>query len=224
MIKLWADVELKDTIVMAMPKLIGEGFYMCAIHVEYEWKPPRCSSCKFFGHVLDKCPNNIILDVEKNLKNPRQAARGVQVGTKVAFKTLTQVYRPVSNWNNANSNGKKKQVVIASRESTGKGPKSDMFSYEQGSFNSMLNLSSIIFRINIIEIQIIDEKLTLVDNDGKPLPKVVFTRNVDSDSEVEYVVDDHTVFMASTGLKRGADSGMAIYDDLDITIHGRKKK
>ncbi|GKG03597.1 hypothetical protein Tco_0311233, partial [Tanacetum coccineum] len=33
------------------------------------------------------------------------------------------------------------------------------------------------------------------------------TKNVDSDSEVEDVVDDHAVFMASTGLKRGDDSG-----------------
>ncbi|GKC11082.1 hypothetical protein Tco_1007864 [Tanacetum coccineum] len=32
-------------------------------------------------------------------------------------------------------------------------------------------------------------------------------KNVDSDSEVEDVVDDHAVFMASTGLKRGSDIG-----------------
>ncbi|GKG57642.1 hypothetical protein Tco_0587240 [Tanacetum coccineum] len=52
-----------------------------------------------------------------------------------------------------------------------------------------------------------DGKLTLVDDDGKPLPKVVFTENVDSDSGAEDVVYDHTVFMASTGLKCGAHSG-----------------
>ncbi|GKG39469.1 hypothetical protein Tco_0463614, partial [Tanacetum coccineum] len=45
-IELRADVELKDTIMVAMPKLIGEGFYMCTICVEYGWKPPTCSSCK----------------------------------------------------------------------------------------------------------------------------------------------------------------------------------
>ncbi|GKF62419.1 hypothetical protein Tco_0182473, partial [Tanacetum coccineum] len=39
-----------------------------------------------------------------------------------------------------------------------------------------------------------------VDDDGKPLPKVV-------SSEVDDVVDEHAVFMASTGLKRGDDSG-----------------
>nr|GEV65899.1 hypothetical protein [Tanacetum cinerariifolium] len=38
MIELRADAELKDTIVMAMPKLAGERFYTCTILVEYEWK------------------------------------------------------------------------------------------------------------------------------------------------------------------------------------------
>ncbi|GKB38767.1 retrovirus-related pol polyprotein from transposon TNT 1-94 [Tanacetum coccineum] len=39
--------------------------------------------------------------------------------------------------------------------------------------------------------------------------------NVDSNSEVEDVVDDHAVFMASTGLKRGADSGYGTNSLLD---------
>ncbi|GKF35005.1 hypothetical protein Tco_0108205 [Tanacetum coccineum] len=41
MIELQADVELKDTIIVAIPKLIGEGFYMRTIRVEYELKPLR---------------------------------------------------------------------------------------------------------------------------------------------------------------------------------------
>ncbi|GJZ54277.1 hypothetical protein Tco_0609162 [Tanacetum coccineum] len=40
MIELQADVELKDTIVVVMPKLVREGFYTCNIRVKYEWKPP----------------------------------------------------------------------------------------------------------------------------------------------------------------------------------------
>ncbi|GKC46243.1 hypothetical protein Tco_1063965, partial [Tanacetum coccineum] len=30
------DVELKDTIVVSVAKLVGEGFSMCTIGVEYE--------------------------------------------------------------------------------------------------------------------------------------------------------------------------------------------
>ncbi|GKC80362.1 hypothetical protein Tco_1131136 [Tanacetum coccineum] len=56
---------------------------------------------------------------------------------------------------------------------------------------------------------------------GKPLPKVISKENVDNDSEVEDVVDDHAVFMASTGLKRGADSG---YDTNSLLEQWRTTK
>ncbi|GKE65790.1 hypothetical protein Tco_1519951, partial [Tanacetum coccineum] len=82
-IDLRVDEELKDSIMMAMLKLIGEGFNMCTVCVNYEWKPPRCSSCKVFGHVLNECLKKIILDVVKNLNNPRQATRGVLVVPKI---------------------------------------------------------------------------------------------------------------------------------------------
>ncbi|GKC05964.1 nucleotide-diphospho-sugar transferase [Tanacetum coccineum] len=55
MIELRADMELKDNIVVAMPKNNEEVFYTCNLHVEYEWKPPRCAYCKIFGHTLMKC-------------------------------------------------------------------------------------------------------------------------------------------------------------------------
>ncbi|GJS96385.1 copia protein [Tanacetum coccineum] len=44
MIEIRADVELKDNIVVAMPRIKGEGYYTCNIHAEYEWKPPRCTN------------------------------------------------------------------------------------------------------------------------------------------------------------------------------------
>ncbi|GJR78573.1 hypothetical protein Tco_0149358 [Tanacetum coccineum] len=75
MIELRADGELKNTIMVVMPKLIGEGFNMGTIRVEYEWKPPRCSGSKDFGHILNECPKKIVSYVVKNLNNPRQATR-----------------------------------------------------------------------------------------------------------------------------------------------------
>ncbi|GJV64584.1 putative reverse transcriptase domain-containing protein [Tanacetum coccineum] len=58
MIELRADVKLKDNIVVAMPKITKEGHYTCNVRVEYEWKPPRCSSCKVFGHIYEECLKN----------------------------------------------------------------------------------------------------------------------------------------------------------------------
>ncbi|GJV00575.1 hypothetical protein Tco_1329845 [Tanacetum coccineum] len=83
LIEVQADVELKDNIVVAMPKIIREGLYTCTIHVEYEWKPLRCACCKVFGHVQGKYPKNIDSDVMNNMKKPSQATKGVPVGPKV---------------------------------------------------------------------------------------------------------------------------------------------
>nr|GEW65557.1 hypothetical protein [Tanacetum cinerariifolium] len=37
MIELRVDVEVKDSIVVAMPKITREGYYTCNVHVEYKW-------------------------------------------------------------------------------------------------------------------------------------------------------------------------------------------
>nr|GFA30594.1 hypothetical protein [Tanacetum cinerariifolium] len=82
LVEIKADVELKDTIMVAMSKLVREGFHTCTIRVEYEWKHPRCACCKVFGHGQDECPNNIDSGVAKNLKKPSQAPRGVLIRSK----------------------------------------------------------------------------------------------------------------------------------------------
>ncbi|GJR04972.1 retrotransposon protein, putative, ty1-copia subclass [Tanacetum coccineum] len=77
MIELRADVELKYNIVMAMPKITREGHYTCNVRVEYEWKPPRCFSCKVFRHIHDECPKNTGAGEKKTVKKPSQTSRGV---------------------------------------------------------------------------------------------------------------------------------------------------
>nr|GEV57732.1 hypothetical protein [Tanacetum cinerariifolium] len=111
-----ADVELKDIIVVDMPKLIKEGFYTCTIRVEYEWKPPRCVSCGIFSHVQDECLKNIDSGVEKNLKKSSQTPRGALVGLKVGFKLAKQVYRHVSRKINVNTSINKENVVEPTKE------------------------------------------------------------------------------------------------------------
>ncbi|GJY22361.1 hypothetical protein Tco_0394927 [Tanacetum coccineum] len=130
------------------------------------------------------CPKKIVSDVVKNLNNPRQATRGVPIGPNVSFKSTKQIYRPISNKNGASSSGTKKQVEVSRQEV------------------SNLNLSRKLNSIENNDDLLIEGKLLLVNDDGKPLPKVVSTVNVDSDSEVEE----------------------AICDEFDIMIRGRKKK
>ncbi|GJW12409.1 hypothetical protein Tco_1578236 [Tanacetum coccineum] len=122
MIELQADVKLKDTIVVAMPKLTREGFYTCTNFVEYEWKPPRCACCKVFGHIQEECPKNSGLGVAKNLKKPSQAPRCVLVGSKVGFKLVKQAYRPVSIKHAANTSGSKKNDVEPTKKVSNSNP------------------------------------------------------------------------------------------------------
>ncbi|GJT40349.1 zinc knuckle CX2CX4HX4C containing protein [Tanacetum coccineum] len=95
--------------MVAMPKFIGDGFYMCTMRVEYEWKPIKCLSCKVVGHVPDGCPRKIASDVVKNLKNPTQPTRGVPIGIQFGFKSTKQIYKPVSNKNGISTSGKKRK-------------------------------------------------------------------------------------------------------------------
>nr|GEY41736.1 hypothetical protein [Tanacetum cinerariifolium] len=176
MIELRSVVKLKDNIMVDMPKLVGDWFYMCTIRVEYEWKPPSSSG-----------------------KNKSAAIASKKLSNSNTF----DVHNSVEKYDELSTN-------MGHLKSAGKGPNSDMFLSKHGFLNvesSCASTAHIVERIDKVERQIIDEKLTLVDDDGKPLPKVVSTKNIDSNSKMEDVVDDHTVFMASISLKRDADSG-----------------
>nr|GEU83181.1 zinc finger, CCHC-type [Tanacetum cinerariifolium] len=75
-----ADVELKDTIMVAMPKLIGEGFYICIIRVEYEWKPP--SNPNSFD-VLNVVENDV--DLGTNGKTSNLASKKANSGGSLSW-------------------------------------------------------------------------------------------------------------------------------------------
>nr|GFB39603.1 hypothetical protein [Tanacetum cinerariifolium] len=95
MIELRVDVELKDNIVVAMPKITRDGHYTCNVHVEYEWKPPRCPSCMVFGYIHKECPKNTGAGEKKTMKKPSLTSRGVLVGPKIGCKSQKE-YRPVT--------------------------------------------------------------------------------------------------------------------------------
>nr|GEV64631.1 reverse transcriptase domain-containing protein [Tanacetum cinerariifolium] len=123
MIELRVDVELNDNIVVTMPKITGDGYYTCNIRVEYEWRPPRCASCKVFGHVQEECLKNIGSGATKNLKKTSQTPKGIPVGQKMGFKPTKQEYQHVSKKSTANISGNKKNNA----EPTNKVSKSNSF-------------------------------------------------------------------------------------------------
>ncbi|GJW90426.1 hypothetical protein Tco_0167979 [Tanacetum coccineum] len=179
-----ADVELKNTIVVAMSKLV-------------------------FGHVLDECPKNIRSNVVKNLKTHRQLARVPALVVKKQAELSSQKVSNANPFDALNSiedgddmgtNGENSK--LAGKESLNVG---------HGSFNN----TPIIEKIDKLERQILDGKLTFVDDDGKPLYKVVTKGNEDSESEVEVMFYEIANLMASTSLKGGSDRGYGINSMLE---------
>nr|GEU88575.1 hypothetical protein [Tanacetum cinerariifolium] len=183
-----------DNIVVALPKIKGEGHYICNAHVEFEWKPSR--------YVGEK----------KIVKKPSQPSRGIPVGSKIGFKPQKE-YRPVKKLTASFSGNKKK-----SGEPTIKVSNSNPFevlnsvdNHEEIDIDATLgtnNVSSsntpIGEKIDKIKRQICEGKLRFVDDDRNPL---VPTGIVKSDSEVEVVFDENANLRISTSGKDGSDKG-----------------
>nr|GEW64983.1 hypothetical protein [Tanacetum cinerariifolium] len=199
-----------------MPKITGDGYYTCNIRVKYEWRPPRCASCKVFGHVQEECLKNIGSGATKNLKKTSQTPKGIPVGQKMGFKQTKQVYQHVSKKSTANISGNKKN----SAEPTNKVSKSNSFEVltsvendvELGTNGGTTNLvsqeanssgssfwnvdssSRSTTIIDKIEKLIIDVKVTLLDDEGKPL--VDYSGDYDSEDEVASVDNEMASFLA----------------------------
>ncbi|GJY20645.1 reverse transcriptase domain-containing protein [Tanacetum coccineum] len=230
MIKLRADVELKDTIVLAMPKLVWKGFYTCTVRVE--------------------------LGCGEKSKNLSQAPRGVLVGPKVGFKPVKQVYIPISKKNNVNTSAYKKKDVESTKEVSNpnlfdvlnsvendvdlvtNGGTSNLASKEANSSgssfwnvgSSSISTTPIVDKNDKLEKLIIDEKITLVDDEGKPLKKervdygnnslLEQWREIYENADYDYDPYDDDMY-----------AGQEIYDNmqsicynLDIKLGGSKKK
>ncbi|GJY04964.1 hypothetical protein Tco_0370904 [Tanacetum coccineum] len=247
-----ADVELKDNIVVAMPKIVREGFYTCIVHVEYEWKPPRCACCKVFVHVQDECTKIIDSDVVKNMKQPSQATRGVLVGPKPTIEVSNSnpfdVLNSVENNVDLGINGGTSNLASKKANSSG----SSFWNIE----SSSISTTPLVEKIDKIERLIIDGKVTLVDDEGKPLTKVDSLGDHDSEDEVTSVDNDMANFLALKKVGYGTNSLLEqwkesymngdydfdpyddhmykghdipnkiqdICDNLDIKVRGHKKK
>nr|GEV74514.1 hypothetical protein [Tanacetum cinerariifolium] len=187
MIKLQADVELKYTIVLAMPKLTREGFYTCIVRVEYEWKPPRCACCKVFSRIQEECPKNPSLGVAKNLKSIARLRevfcnkkKGVEPTNEVSNSNPFDMLNPVKNYKELRTNGGTSNMASNGANSSG----STFWNVETSSTST----TPIVDKIRKLKKLIIDRKVTLMDDDSKPLKKVDYLGDHDSEDEVEQLI------------------------------------
>ncbi|GJZ58100.1 hypothetical protein Tco_0613594 [Tanacetum coccineum] len=206
MIELRADMMLKDNIVVAMPKIMREGYYTCTVCVEYEWKPLRCSYCKVFGHTQEEYLKNIGLGMVKNLKNPSQTSRGFPVGPKkgvahtneVSNSNPFDVLNSVDNDVEFGTDGGTTNLVNNEAISSG----SSFMNVE----NSSTCNTPIIDKIRMFKDLLIDGQAILVDKAGNLLKKVECLGYYDSEDEVASVDNDMTRSLASERVGFGTQS------------------
>ncbi|GKE46065.1 zinc knuckle CX2CX4HX4C containing protein, partial [Tanacetum coccineum] len=60
LIEVNSEADLVDVVTIGIPSLSEDDFTKETIRVKYEWRPPRCDTCKIFGHVHDYCPKKVV--------------------------------------------------------------------------------------------------------------------------------------------------------------------
>ncbi|GJX24026.1 zinc finger, CCHC-type containing protein [Tanacetum coccineum] len=169
LIKIRADVELKDNIMVVMPKLVGESFYTCNIRVENEWKPPS-----------------------ENKK------KDVEPIKEVSNSNLFDVLNSIENDVDLSTNGG--TLNLASKEAN---PSESLFWNVETSSTSTTH---IVNKIDKFEKLVIDGKVSLVNDEGKPLKKVDYPDGHGIEDEVESVDNDMACFMDSVRVGYGTNS------------------
>ncbi|GJW96294.1 putative ribonuclease H-like domain-containing protein [Tanacetum coccineum] len=179
-----------DNLVMVVPNLERTRYTKETIRVEYEWEPPRCSTCSIFGHSFDNCPKALkrvvnkmdkgkggssgsddegFIEVKK--KKSSDNNRGKKTSNRSRVKPKTH-YRPKA----------KQSTEGASQKTTSSVGKKNVSTSEEGQRST-----SLLEKINIFEKQLLEGKCGLVDNDGKLLEKIDYSGDHGSEDEVEFI-------------------------------------
>ncbi|XP_022013826.1 uncharacterized protein LOC110913293 [Helianthus annuus] len=183
LVEINADHELKDRIVVAIPKLEEEGYFTEIINVEYEWKPQRCSLCCLFGHNDQTCGKNenkkekqIVVDDEGFITDKRKTAR---IGAVPKRQKQKFIYKPKVNKSDPSTSGTKDVNV--------NGKKSDNVK-TRNSFEALSNIEDM------------DAK---ADNVGKETGNSNKGSQTKNDEEVEEIIKTETAaFMKNDNLKK----------------------
>ncbi|GJR78678.1 FAR1-related sequence 5-like protein [Tanacetum coccineum] len=166
MIELQADVELKDTIMVAMPKLVGEGFYIVLRISSRMWRRTRRILDKLLEVFSGKKKQVVVANKEVSILNPFDVLNSVEKDDELG------------------TNG-------GHLKSARNGPNYDVFPSDHGFFYVASNSTSttpIVERFDKIERQIIDRKVMMGSRYLRYL--IVPFQIVEQENEVESDGDD----------------------------------
>ncbi|GKC20066.1 hypothetical protein Tco_1022216 [Tanacetum coccineum] len=184
MIELQADVELKDNIVVAMPKIIREGHYTCVGDKKTVKKPSQTSRDVPVGLKMGFKPHKEYRPV---LKKSTDSSSGdkkkgdepiIEVSNSNPFNVLNSVNNDVKFGTNARTTN------LVNNGATSSG--SSFINVD----NSSSGTTPIIEKIRKFEDLLTSGQAILVDKEGNPLKKVEFLGEDDSEDEVASVDND----------------------------------
>ncbi|GKB10689.1 RNA-directed DNA polymerase, eukaryota, reverse transcriptase zinc-binding domain protein [Tanacetum coccineum] len=186
LIKIDACIGFSDNLIMAIFELKGPGYTKETIRVEYDWEPPRCSTCLLFGHSVDDYPK-----AHKRVVNRVEKGKGGSSGADE--ENFIEVK-------------KKKSGVKVNQTTVDASPKKASSAGKSSKYTDMTNAMTseegnsstpLVEKIHRFEQQLIDRKCMLVDEDGKPVENVDYSGDHGSEDEVEPDDNKMTGFLAS---------------------------
>ncbi|GKA48744.1 hypothetical protein Tco_0741702 [Tanacetum coccineum] len=200
--------DFSGNLVMVVPNLEGTGYTKETILIEYEWELPRCNTCMIFSHSLDDCSKAAPKRVENQMDKgkgqiPRDDDEGfIKGGFLAGMNKASNKESPSDKGNGSFSISNSFEVLNV-----------DYSIIEEVAMGSKVNTSStqeegqcfapLVERINVIEKQILDGKLVLVDDDGKPLENAFYLANSNNDDDVKPIENETASFLASKGVGYG---------------------
>ncbi|GJZ54655.1 nucleotide-diphospho-sugar transferase [Tanacetum coccineum] len=197
-IELRSDVELKDNIFVAMPTITREGHYTCNVCLEYEWKPPKCSACKGFGHIHEECLKNTSAGEKKTptASSSCNKKNGVEPIIEVSNSNQFDVLNSVNNDGEFGTNSSNTPIGIVESDSE-----------VEVVFNETANLR--------------------ISTSGKDGSDKGYGTNILLEQRRDSYLDNYDYDPYDDDMYENHDLSkhlQSICDDLDITVHGKKKK
>ncbi|GJR11499.1 hypothetical protein Tco_0794151 [Tanacetum coccineum] len=206
MIKLKADVELRDTRLVVVPKFSGEMFTMSTIRVEYEWAPLMCLECK--GPPV-----------------------GLNLSILFVFATIRFLEKTKSNGNPKVQRANKATTPTLNTFDT----LSALVDEEEGYGNQTpsTNVTLVVARINDVERKMLDGKLVLLDEHGKSLDMKVTNEASPSkpgtsmgdqlvefdEDKVKFPDEETSRYMSSTGGGGFCEYDLDFYDGYEAQVY-----
>ncbi|GKC89288.1 RNA-directed DNA polymerase, eukaryota, reverse transcriptase zinc-binding domain protein [Tanacetum coccineum] len=200
MIELRADVELKDNIIVAMPKLTGEGHYICAGEKKTLKKPSQSARGVSVGLKMGFKPQKEYRPVPKKstASSSGNKNKGVVPTIEVSNSNPFEFLNSVDNDGELGTN--KGTTNLVNNRATSSG------SFFMNVDNSSTRTTPISDKIGKSEELLTSGQAILVDEAGNPLKKVEFSGDYDSEDEVASVYNDMARSMASERIGFGTQS------------------